>query len=541
MARIHPSTPISGPLGPGEYRERDVLRVLADGLPDSFDVFHNLPWSSMQGDRQTFGELDLVVVAANASILLMEVKAGSINEDAHGLSKTYGGHGDTKDIGYQVRRQHSALMSRIKDGDLPKVSVQTLLVLPDHEIHSSTLAYPDEHIVDSKAYGKLCLRVLSAFQHAQETSDDRDRVLDFFSNRFHVVPDVSTNISQVQHASALLASGLATWVPKISHQSNLFFIEATAGSGKTQLALKLLKDAVSNKQRCLYVCYNRPLADHLAQLAPAAVEVTTFHQLCRDHVERLGETIDFSATDAFEKITQAYVQASEQFTKRLDLLIIDESQDFDPAWAQAAIAQLKDSGRLYVMGDSGQQLYEREAFDLTDAVHVTCMDNFRSPQKVVHMINQLELTKEPVVSRSPHKGETPVIHTWAQGKLNHLTALNQCLKNLWLQGYHPEQVAVISFHGIKASEAFAQEELGGYKTKRFRGYDREGNALWSEGALLVDTVYRFKGQSMPVIVLCEIDFEIFSDKEKRKLFVGLTRGQVRVDVVMSERSALLLF
>jgi superfamily I DNA and RNA helicase len=56
----------------------------------------------------------------------------------------------------------------------------------------------------------------------------------------------------------------------------------------------------------------------------------------------------------------------------------------------------------------------------------------------------------------------------------------------------------------------------------------------------VESVYRYKGQSMPVVVLCEIDFEELTEKDKRKLFVGLTRGQVRVDVVMSEKSASLL-
>jgi superfamily II DNA or RNA helicase len=87
-------------------------------------------------------------------------------------------------------------------------------------------------------------------------------------------------------SSTQLASGLADWVPKISHTSNLFVIEATAGSGKTQLALNLLQTAAQHKQRACYVCFNRPLADHLAKLAPASVEVTTFHQLCRDWAER---------------------------------------------------------------------------------------------------------------------------------------------------------------------------------------------------------------------------------------------------------------
>jgi len=537
MALIHPSTPLSGPLNAGDYRERDILRMLAAGLPDAFDVFHNLPWSSIHQGSQHFGELDLVVISPVGHILLIEVKSGEINEGSSALTKTYGGIGGDKDIGHQVRRQHSTLLQRMRDGDFPSVNIDTLLVLPDHAVQSAVLAYPRERIVDAPELDTLCHRIMSTFPSSSPSVEARGQVVDFFSNRFHVVTDVSTSIGQVQQLSTALASGLATWVPKITHTSNLFFIQATAGSGKTQLALKLLQDAVNAKQRCCYVCYNRPLADHLSKLAPAAVEVTTFHQLCRDLAERNGEKLDFSDPDVFGKMVENYVDASGGFTKSIDLLIIDESQDFEPLWAQAILERLKDTGRLYVMGDTGQQLYERETFDLTDAVHVTCMDNFRSPTKVVQMINRLALTATPIEARSVHAGETPHFYTWAPGQVTSLHALDQCLKKLWEDGYTPEQVAVITYHGVKSSEALAQEKLGGFKTKRFSGYDEAGNAIWTEGALMVDSVYRYKGQSMPVVVLCEIDFEELTEKDKRKLFVGLTRGQLRVDVVISNHSA----
>lgn len=540
MARIHPSTPFIGPLGAGEYRERDILRMLASDLPDSFDVFHNLPWSSIHQGSQHFGELDLVVISPVGHILLIEVKAGAINEGAGALTKTYGGVGGDKNIGHQVRRQHSTIMQRMRDGDVPQVNIDTLLVLPDHAVHSAVLAYPRERIVDAPEMGTLCQRVMRTFPSHSTSAEVRGQVIDFFSNRFHVVTDVSTNITQVQQITTSLASGLATWVPKVSHTGNLFVIQATAGSGKTQLALKLLQDAVKSKQRCCYVCYNRPLADHLAQLAPAAVEVTTFHQLCRDLAERNGEKLDFSDSSVFGKMVSDYVDASVSFTKNIDLLIIDESQDLEPSWAQAVLERLKDSGRLYVMGDTGQQLYERETFDLMDAVHVTCMDNFRSPTKIVQMINQLGLSTEPVEARSVHVGQTPHFYTWAPNQISSRTALDQCLTKLWEDGYKPDQVAVISYHGVQKSEVIKLDELGGFKTKRFKKYDESGNALWTDGSLLVESVYRYKGQSMPVIVLCEVDFEELTEKDKRKLFVGLTRGQVRVDVVMSEKSAIQL-
>ena len=80
MARIHPSAPLHAPLTAGDYRERDVLRILGDGLPADFDVFHNLPWSSMHQGNQHSGELDLVVISPLGHILLIEVKAGAIEE-----------------------------------------------------------------------------------------------------------------------------------------------------------------------------------------------------------------------------------------------------------------------------------------------------------------------------------------------------------------------------------------------------------------------------------------------------------------------------
>jgi hypothetical protein len=44
-----------------------------------------------------------------------------------------------------------------------------------------------------------------------------------------------------------------------------------------------------------------------------------------------------------------------------------------------------------------------------------------------------------------------------------------------------------------------------------------------------------------VVVLCEVDFEELTPVNARKLFVGMTRGQVRVEVVLSDVAAEKLF
>jgi hypothetical protein len=537
MARIHPRFPLHVPTHLGAYRERDILRILEQGLDDRFDVFHNLPWSAMQGDQQSFGEYDFVIVSPGGQLLILEIKSGDVTESDDGLTKKYGRQGP-KDIGHQMRRMHSSLLQRIDNGHLPQVHVGAMLVLPDHKIQGVSVSYPPERIVDASQIDQVCQRISASFPAHTLSEDQRQSVLDFLANRFEVLPDVATHIGQVQKATTQLASGLATWVPRITHAEQLYQIEATAGSGKTQLALALLSQAAAQGLKARYVCFNRPLADHLSHLAPARCEVTTFHQLCRDHADGQGHNLDFADPRVFERITQQYLQDAPALPARMDLLILDESQDLNPAWVDALTQALKPDGHLYVMGDSQQQLYEREPFSLSSAVQVRCMDNFRSPQRVVRMINKLGLTPEPVLARSAHAGEMPNFHIWEAGLSSALGKLNECLARLWESGYTPDQVAVISYRGVQQSEALRQDRLGGQAIRRFTGqYDSAGNAQWSEGPLMTESLYRFKGQSAPAVVLCEVDFETLTERDKRKLFVGLTRAQLRVDVVLSERAA----
>ncbi len=535
MARIHPSLPLRAPLGAGDYRERELLRQLQEGLPDSFDVFHNLRWTSAQDGQQHFGEYDFVLVSPGGQLLILELKAGSVQADARGLGKAYGAQ--HKDIGQQVRRQHASLLDRIQRGHLPRVDVGTLLVLPDVHIQSEIVAYPRERIIDAGQMPQLCALVQAAVSSKAVSTDDRQRVLDFLANRFEVEPDVASQIGQVQQVSTQLASGLATWVPRIRHAQQTYQLEATAGSGKTQLALRLLRDAAAAGQTAQYVCYNRPLADHLARLAPTSCDVTTFHQLCRDHAERCGQAPDFAQPQVFDQMSARYLADAGAMAPRLDLLILDESQDLDPAWVGALGHSLRPQGRLYLMGDRQQQLYEREPFDLADAVQIECMDNFRSPQRVVQVINQLKLTPQPVQARSPHVGEVPGFHVYGDGQHSAMGQLNACLQQLWADGYTPQQVAVISWRGLQHASILQHDRLGGKPTRRYAGrHDAAGNPVWTEGELLTESLYRFKGQSAPAVVLCEVDFETLTDQDRRKLFVGLTRAQLRVELVLSAQA-----
>ena len=543
MATIHPPLSTLHPTSAGAYRERDVLLLLEQGLPDSFDVFHNVDWSTLHDDQQSFGELDAVVVAPSGHVMLLEVKAGPVSLSENTIVKTYTGIGGprSKNIEVQSRRQHGAMLDRLSKEGLSAVHLGHLLVLADHTVAAGTVTYPRERIVDATQLGSLCSLINSALQKNFQPDVVRDRVMDFWANRFNVYPDASTLMGQTQKANIALADGLATWVPRISHTGGVTMIEATAGSGKSQLALKLLKDAALKKLRGAYICYNRPLADHMLQVMPPSTEVSTFHEYCVAFSRSQGLEPDFNAKGIYEELSARLVEQADAQSARLDLLVIDESQDFESQWVQALFPRLKDSGQLYILGDADQKVYQRDDFDLTEAVHVRCMDNFRSPRKIVQAMNRFELTTEPVQARSVYLGQSPGFHTYSDDGKTSIATLERCIGELLNDGILPTQIAVVTFAGRERSAVQSRDTLAGLSLKHFSGqYDAAGNPIWSTGNLLVETLYRFKGQSAPVVVLCEVDFKEFTEKERHKLFVGFSRAQFRLECVLSERAASLL-
>jgi len=96
---------------------------------------------------------------------------------------------------------------------------------------------------------------------------------------------------------------------------------------------------------------------------------------------------------------------------------------------------------------------------------------------------------------------------------------------------------ILTGHGRSKSILLNAERIGRFTTRRFTGaYSREGNPVWSDGDLTVESIYRFKGQSAPAIILSEVDFSELTAQERCKLFVGMTRAQLNLQIVLSAQA-----
>ena len=534
MAQLFPS--LSGVRTDlGLFRELDVLERLGASLPPTYSIFHSVAWHSLRHGDDHHGEIDIVILAPSGNILLMEVKAGDVFFRDGEIFKLYKNR--KHDVVRQIRGQFGAMVNRLNEANL-RAHVTTCLTLPDFIVGDArVVSYPRERIIDATAFDQLGTRVKQILDVGQSQSDVVS-IRRFLANEFEVAVDLRVLGDQVRTTSQRLADGLATWVPRISAASGVMRVQGTAGSGKTQLALRLLNDAQTQDKRTLYVCYNRALADHIIRLASPYIKVVTFHELCRDYYVQAHGKPDFADPNIFTQMVAAYCDHYAQGAPSVlyDLLLIDEGQDFDPIWVASLVIQLSGSGKIYLLEDESQRLYERDEFDLTDAVTVTCHDNFRSPRAICRTINALGLGKHSVNSRGPYEGEPPDFLVYDNDdQMVRKTEL--AVKDLVARGIDIADIAVISGRGRAKSLLQKADYIGEFSTKRFTGsYSKAGDPVWTKGELLVESVYRFKGQSAAGIVFSELDFSEMTESERRKLFVGLTRAHLAATLVMSKQA-----
>ena len=516
-------------------RELETLALLARELSDDYTVFHGIHWTRVEHGASLFGEIDFAIVSPGGRLLVIEQKSGFLDETSEGLVKRYGS--TEKKVALQLNRNIHGLQNRFSANGHEKLAIDLLLYCPDYTVRRPEIAGIDPaRIIDAKRKDQF-LTIIRNLLPLDEPAPLAQRVKDFLGQVLALVPEIGAVAREVDALHTRLSGGLATWGRRIECVPFRVRIIGTAGSGKSQLALAALNDAVGAGRRALYVCYNRPLADHMALLAPTGTTVATYHQLCDQILRSLGTTIDFTQPEAYPRLETEFATADPGSDWRFDELIIDEGQDFREDWLPNLLRLLKPDGRAWWLEDPMQNLYGRPSFVLPGWVTLRSETNYRSPQDILESLRQLGVMPDAVDGGSPLTGSEVEILTYADTR----GMINETKKALALglaAGFKRPQMAIVTWRGREHSQLLGFDQIGPHSLRTFSGqYDLLGNPIYSNGEVLTETVYRFKGQSAPCIIFTEIDFEEYDETAMRKLFVGATRASMKLTLVMSERAA----
>jgi hypothetical protein len=522
-------------------REIETLELLEAGLPDELTVFHGVHWTRIERGFAVIGEIDFVVLGPSGRVLLIEQKSGFLSEGPDGLVKAYAGR--DKPVAAQLKRTVDALTARLAPlcaGE--SLTLDYLLYCPDYTVRQPASAgLPPERIVDASRRELLCRRIAEAFPAEPARDVLAHKLRRFFNDELQLVPDVSALLGRAGQMVTRISGGLATWARRLAFEPFRLRVVGTAGSGKTQLALAVLNDAATAGRRALYVCYNRPLADHIARTAPApddgSIEVAAFHQLCDRRLRARGERVEFGRATAFDEMAARFAALPVGAGEQVDDLVVDEGQDFQPEWVAPLLARLAPSGRVFWLEDPMQNLYGREPLALPGFTVMRAQSNYRSPRDVLDCIDHVLRPEQRLEAASPFAGgvDEPLTYADTAGLLD---ATKRAITRALAAGFRREDIALVTFSGRERSLLRPYDQIGPHRLRRATGrYDLLGNAEVTDGDLLVETVYRFKGQSAPCVIFTEIDFDAWDDLVERKLFVGMTRATMRLLPVLSDSAA----
>lgn len=544
MAHIHPAGWREMSVTGAAAREIETLASLEASLADTpYSIYHGVHWTNAEHGFSAYGEVDFMILAPSGRLLLIEQKAGFLTETPDGLVKNY--RGKPRNIQSHILRTIDGLCRRFGEaGGQNALSIDYLLYCPDYIVRDPQLAGIDpRHIIDAGSKERLAdmVRELLPLTDPAETVDHFEKVARFLGDTLSLRPDPSAMIGCAARMVTRLSGGLCTWARRLDFNPYRLRVIGTAGSGKTQLALAEYRAAIDAGLRPLYVCFNRPLADHIERLVPAGGRVATFHMLGDAFLRARGETPNYGEGDVFSTMETALAEADLPETWKYDVLIVDEGQDFSTAWRDILLRMLKEPGRAIWLEDPTQNLYGRDAVELSDWVILHSNANYRSPRQIVEMLAAIAPdgdTREPVEAASPFDGADIeyLVYTDHESLLAQTKhAITLCLA----AGFSRQDIAIASFRGREKSAILNLETLGDAHTlKSFTGqYDIFGHPVFREGGLLAESVYRFKGQSAPAVIFTELDFATIDELVFRKLFVGMTRARLKLVLVMSERAA----
>ena len=527
-------------------RERETLTLLEGALPDDYTVYHGVHWTRLNRAFSVFGEADFVIVSPAGRVMLIEQKAGFLRETPKGLVKVYlqTERNVSIQLAQTIERLHRRFTAAFGAGTY---CIEALLFCPDYVVKNAAIAgIPAEGIVDATRKDRLASIILEALPADEPKLPCAAKIHHFLSDELSLTPDTSALVGQAGTLVTRLSGGLATWARRLEFTPFRLRVIGTAGSGKTQLAVQVMKDAAASGKRVLYVCFNRPLADHIARVAPEGAKVANYHQLCDWIARDVGAVQDFQSPDAFARLEGVFAEApiAERWT--FDVLIVDEGQDFQEAWVQALSRLVRSDGAWWWLEDPLQNLYMREPVALPGWVVLTETTNYRSPRDILEFVRDKVGTAVPraagLIAGSPFDGSDISIASYDETDGDSIVdSTKRAITQALSLGFRKQDIAVLSYRGREGSALSALEQLGPHRLRSFTGkYDLFGNPEYREGDVLLESIYRFKGQSAPCMVLTEVDFDVFDERSARKLFVGATRATMKLIVVASRRACAVL-
>ena len=521
-----------------------------DPITKDWIVFHSLGIENHQ--TVMFGEIDFLVVASGYGVFALEVKGGRVRRengiwvytDKYGLEheKSRGPFEQASEGMYSIRE---ALKCRSQRSGVQNVMCGYGVMFPDIEYINSDIDVAQEQIFDKRDnqfvgryikrladYNRAKFKEKNVFV-AYPSNEDINDIVGVLRKDFDKAVSLSVKIGYVEKDLLSLTNEQYRCVDGLSANKRCL-INGAAGTGKTVLAIKNVKESVAAGEKVAFFCYNLRLAKELnrhfedCDVKPAYIGSFT------DYMEKLAVSNNLVNKNEVDNLQEFYqdtlpslaLEIIERDGVSFDKIVIDEAQDLLKENFLLVIDSMLNGGlkkgKWFFFGDFDYQtIYNRESsYDLVRS-RLEEEAGFAVFNLTVNCRNTLNIQKEMNkivglnVSTLNTDVNAPKVKYIQFGDQDEEKVLLEAeLKNILAGGIKKSDITILS--------PFKKERSVISKVSKYKIDDIDDDT----DNITYSTIQGFKGLENTVIVLTDIQ----TYNKPDLMYVAMSRARVALYV-----------
>ena len=398
--------------------ERIVYQELKNQLPDSFDVFYSVKWTSYENGTLVKSEADFIVASPDYGFLCLEVKGGTgirVEDNIWYVADTVHGERKLNVSPFDQAEKSMYFFNSIFSNKyntryqgiygsgvvFPFYSVNDELGL-DNRNRTCTIDSSDLNNVHSKIKKMFRLWGGSSFGRRIYSKTQHEAFLELVRERVAISAAAGALVKYKEQQLNVINRVQDNYIYFLSNVHQ-FYIRGGAGTGKTWIAMKMaMNEAASGEKKVLFLCSSNRLAEFVREEIGTTVEVKDIKMLFSSVIK------DFQS---FVSQTYQGIQKNIKTNcEKYDAIFVDEAQDFTAEWAQVVRMLLTNpqESMLGVFYDDVQVLRE-ESF--SDGFGITSLpfllhENIRNTANIYNWTSEkTNLGKDMIAN--PVEGPTP--------------------------------------------------------------------------------------------------------------------------------------
>lgn len=352
--------------------ERIVYQELKNQLPDSYDVFYSVKWTSYESGALVKSEADFVIASPDYGFLCLEVKGGTgirvdnniwyVSDTIHGERKLNCSPYDQAEKSMYFfantfsNRYNTRYQGIFGAGVVfPFYSIGDDISL-DNRHRSCTIDGNDLNNLYTKV--KMMFRLWGGTHFGRQiySRSQHEAFLQLVRERIAISAAAGALVKYKEQQLNIINRVQDNYIYFLNNVRQ-FFIRGGAGTGKTWIAMKMaVIEAKTTGNRVLFVCSSPRLSSMVESQIGSCVEVQNIKGLFHNIVS------DFDGLQ--EPRYSGVISKLKSDIPKYDAIFVDEAQDFTKEWALVIRSLLKDQreSRLGVFYDDVQVLRD-DSFD----------------------------------------------------------------------------------------------------------------------------------------------------------------------------------